>query len=737
MQRKSATPTRTRVVLAGAGASNLVLLKKLSMHPLEGTEVVVVDTGSPLFYSARIPLVLAHELPLESAEIDIASLCKTLGFVFLQDKVKGIYLETQSLILESRGALSYDVVSLNVGLEREKTLFGEKAIAVSAYQRLFQLAKSIEAAIEPQAIAIAGGGFAGIEMALALRKRFSPNQLKIELFEKTHRLTPQESPRFSKRVLSLLTQKRITVHTQSLFSPGEMSDPFQFILDATPGKPPLWLSSYLNCDATGRIRVSPTLQVDEKGTCFAAGDSVAVEMHRGHFVSARRGSGVYAVRQGKILGQNILRRLAGKRSRRVFKPRRLHFLALHSAHGRALMRYGCWIHEGRLAYWGKLRADDQWMQSFQKLAAGTRASENSPSSAHEKMRCGGCGAKVPQDILQEALSSQGQSSYSHFIRFGMDAAEDACVIYAPRGEPSSLTQAVPRPLDTHSVDFFRAFHDDYYVFGQIAAHHSLNDIWAMNSDAHLALALVTVPLAAPHIQRDWLRLALKGSQDVFQHHQVAMGGGHTSEGMEFGLGFCVSGSLGEHTPFTKDALQPGDCLFLSKPLGTGVLMAAFAAGRCKPRWAQQCMEGMLMSNRPLQLVLRQLQVHAATDVSGFGLAGHLGEMLERSRATACLRLESIPLYKGFKELATLFESTLAPANRRVAARYLESGLKAEGLLFDPQTAGGFLFGLHPTQVETLRHVCTAAGIPVPAQIGVVTQAPSAEKREARITFSPA
>jgi selenide,water dikinase len=247
----------------------------------------------------------------------------------------------------------------------------------------------------------------------------------------------------------------------------------------------------------------------------------------------------------------------------------------------------------------------------------------------------------------------------------------------------------------HTVDSFRAMIDDPYVFGKIAANHSLGDIYAMGGEPQTALAIVTIPFGLEEKVEDTLTQMMSGAMEVLKDAGAALVGGHTSEGAELTLGFAVNGLIDREHVMRKGGLRPGDKLIVTKPIGTGTLFAADMRHRAKGRWIAAALDSMVQSNREGAACLLRHGAHACTDVTGFGLLGHLVEMVRASDVDVALELGAIPYMEGAEE--TVREgivSSLQPQNvrlRRAIANLDEAGQDPRyPLIFDPQTAGGLL-----------------------------------------------
>jgi selenide,water dikinase len=260
--------------------------------------------------------------------------------------------------------------------------------------------------------------------------------------------------------------------------------------------------------------------------------------------------------------------------------------------------------------------------------------------------------------------------------------------------------------------------------GAIAAQHALSDLYASAAEPLAALALVTLPFAAPPLLERDLEQVLAGALSVFAAADCRLLGGHSMQGPELQVGFAVSGRPLPGGPLRKGGGSAGDQLLLSKPLGTGVLFAAHMQLGADGRDIENAIAHMLAGNgRALEIALAH-GATAATDVTGFGLAGHLHEMLDGA-CGARLYPDAMPLLPGAEAAAAAgYASTLLPANRSAAGAWLRdppAGPRGE-LLFDPQTSGGLLLALPPAVWEACLDALVAAGCAA-ARVGELTAGP--------------
>jgi selenide,water dikinase len=463
-------------------------------------------------------------------------------------------------------------------------------------------------------------------------------------------------------------------------------------------------------------------------------------------------AGVFAVRMAKPLASNLRRSLRGQKLL-AYTPQR-HWLALISTGNRyAVGSRGTLGFGGDWVWRWKDRIDRNFMQRFNQLPAMDNAGHPS-AMAHVRqamntlgqmlkdiqargkapttrlsltseeslqaisaiaMRCGGCGAKVGANILSRALGSL-QPVERADVLIGLHSPDDAAVVRVPPG------MAV-----VQTVDFFRAFIDDPYLFGKVAANHALGDVFAMGAEPQTATAVVTVPPGLESKVEDLLTQMMGGAIEVLNAAGCALVGGHTGEGAELALGFAINGLIDEKmdSVMRKGGMQPGDVLLLTKPIGTGTLFAAHARYAAKGRWIDAALQSMVLSNQSGAAILRTHGATACTDLTGFGLLGHLVEMTRPSNVDAELNMSTLPLLDGAVDCVKAgIVSSLQPANVRLR-RALRNADEFVGdprypLLFDPQTAGGLLASVPAAQAAACVQALKAAGYVHTAIIGRIT-----------------
>ena len=399
-----------------------------------------------------------------------------------------------------------------------------------------------------------------------------------------------------------------------------------------------------------------------------------------------------------------------------WRPQRQHLALISTGERYAVASRGRLKAEGAWVWRWKDWIDRRWMRMYQDTAAlaARMPRMQLPAATEEDMRCGGCASKIGPILLSHALSRL-PPPVADGVMIGLDAPDDAAVLLPPKS--GYLVE---------TVDFFRAFIDDPFVFGAIAANHALNDVFAMGGVPRHALATAVIPTGPADKVEEALFQLLSGARACLDPEGVALVGGHSSEGLELSLGLTVTGEVAPDRVTRKGGLAAGDVLILTRPLGTGILFAAAMRGKAGAAPVAAALDEMRRSNRQAAEILRRHGARALTDVSGFGLVGHLGEMLSASDAEAELDVAAMPLYDGVLDLARAgTASTLLPDNLallRLIRGRIDEAMKA--VLFDPQTSGGLLAGIPANQAGDCLAQLRSAGYRHAASVGRVVTAGS-------------
>ena len=305
-------------------------------------------------------------------------------------------------------------------------------------------------------------------------------------------------------------------------------------------------------------------------------------------------------------------------------------------------------------------------------------------------KCAGCGAKVGAGVLAQLLEDIRVHSDPNLL-VGFDKSDDASVYKV--SDDLALVQ---------TVDFFPPIADDPYTFGQIAATNALSDVYAMGGEPKLCLNIMAVPKNMP---KEAVHQLLKGGYDKVYEAGALITGGHSILDEEPKYGLAVTGFVHPDKILTNAGAKPGDILLFTKPIGIGVLTTAAKADMVSPEGMALAIRMMTTLNKSARDIMVQYRVHACTDVTGFGMLGHLYEMAQGSDVQITLDVEAIDLIPEALELARMGILPEGMYRNRIFAEYaVDAGsteLAKQDLLYDPQTAGGLVMAVDPADADTL------------------------------------
>jgi len=275
------------------------------------------------------------------------------------------------------------------------------------------------------------------------------------------------------------------------------------------------------------------------------------------------------------------------------------------------------------------------------------------------------------------------------------------------------------PALVQTVDFFTPIVDDPYIYGQIAAANAVSDIYAMGGRPLTALAIAAFP--KEDFEPDAIRAIFLGGFDKLREAGVALLGGHTVQDPEIKFGYAVSRSVDPARVLSNAGAKPGDVLFLTKPLGTGIVGTAIKFDRAAPELMERAVRSMRALNRAAAQALHALpaaSVHACTDITGFGLAGHGSEMARASHVTLVFEAAKLPVFEGVLEIAQLNKSGGMGSNQDHFAAGVQWEARAAAgagdalrlTFYDPQTSGGLLVAVSAGAADAAEAALKAAGV---------------------------
>jgi len=678
------------------------------MRPPAYVRLTVIAREMETPYSGMLPGLLAGHYTQDDAHIDLRPLCLAAGARLYHAEAVGLDLAGQRVLCDRRPPVPFERLSLDIGSRPDMAAvpgaahFALPVKPVDGFRRGWDAIETrLRAGDRAVRIAVVGGGAGGVELCLALQHRLASAGLgekaSFALVTKSGEVLPTHPPGVRRIFARVLAERGVpvaagrgvsAVRADDILLEGGATIASDVTLWVVEAGAPAWLrDTGLALDERGFVKVNQYLQSTSHADVFGAGDVVSFQPR------PLAKAGVFAVREGPVLARNLLGPPDG--ALHAYQPQR-RFLTLISTGNKHAVgaRGSLWVRGDWVWRW-KDRIDRRWMRMYQALRPGAMAMGGNAAApagggaAMAAMRCAGCGAKIGGDILRRALDDLDIPAREGVL-LGVRDAEDASAIAVPAG--LALVQ---------SVDFFRALIDDPWLFGRIATLHCLSDLFASGAAPHSALMTAVLPHAPPRLQESDLRALLQGVLKELAHAGATLIGGHTGEGMELSLGLTVNGLAPAERLLRKGALKTGDALILTKALGTGALFAADMRGEARSSWIAVAIESMLRSNGPAADAARAAGVTACTDITGFGLVGHLLEMLRASSLDAELSSGALPVLPGVAGLMTRgIESTMAPANRTAGERFV-AGEAAPGLLYDPQTSGGLLIGIAADKADRL------------------------------------
>ncbi|WP_295511581.1 selenide, water dikinase SelD [uncultured Sulfitobacter sp.] len=698
-------PLTQDLVLVGGGHAHALVLRKWGMNPLPGARLTVINPGPTAPYTGMLPGHVAGHYSRDTLEIDLVRLCRFAGARLILAHATDIDRTARLITVEGQGPIAYDVASIDIGITAEMSIAGFADHAVGAKpldiyaQRWRDFVSATTQGTATPTVAVIGGGVAGCELALAMSHALQQAGVKPAV------TVIEAGPQISgvgdtarRKLLSAMSQAGIALRTDARVTQVTASqvlldrqEPVQAALTvgAAGAFPHGWLARTDLPLIDGFIETTPDLSIKGDTSVFAVGDCAAMPF------APRPKAGVFAVRAAPVLHHNLRAALTGG-ARKIFKPQK-NYLKLISFGGKSAMaeKFGFAV-SGPLLWRWKDRIDRAFMDKLDHLPPmkAARIPETSALGAREIMQekplCGGCGAKVGAALLADALSNLDTRAHPQVVT---GVGDDAAVVKMPGGGFQVL-----------STDHLRAMVHDPVQMTRIAAVHALGDVWAMGAAPQVALSSLILPRMSPPLQARTLREITDAARAVFDAAGASLVGGHTTMGAELTIGFTVTGTR-DTMPITIAGAQPDDVLLLTRPIGSGVMMAAHMEGTAQGRDVANTLAIMQQPQSQQADILRD--AHAMTDVTGFGLAGHVLAMCKASGLCATLRHADIPVYAGARALSDAgVGSSLLQANRDNAPT---AGID-DPLIHDPQTAGGLLAALPPKAAETALRQLESKGL---------------------------
>lgn len=714
------------LVLVGGGHAHIQVLKNFAMRPPRGVRITLVVDTPIAVYSGMVPGFVAGQYGRSDLEIDVLPLARLAGARVVMSAAAGVDPTARRVHFHDRPSLAYDAVSFDIG----STVAGLDTPGVREYalptRPIATFVDQIDRWIELRAtggpVAVVGGGAGGVEVAFALRQRLSAvgAEAGVTIIEAGDALLPGYPGALSRKTrraaedrgIEVLTGRSVESIAGDHIRLGESRvDADLVVWVAGAAAHPVFLGSGL-ADEAGFLRIRRTLQSEAFENVFGVGDCATL-------VDAAwvPKAGVYAVRQGPVLTENLRRYLSGRTDLESYRPQRDFLTLLNLGDGTAIGAKWGRVFSGARVFRLKDRIDRKFMARFQALTADEGVAPEFEALAEMRGRmevlCGGCAAKLGQTELERVIERLAVEDRPPEVELGIAEGDDVAAYVGPDG-----VRVVS------SVDQFRSFTDDPYVVGYVGAVNAASDVFAKGIDAAFAQALIALPESGDPTEREEILFqVMSGARAALDAMEITLVGGHTTTADELLVGFQVDGFAPPDLDLLSiDRLVPDRTLVLTKPLGTGVLFHADMKGRVRGEWFESALASMRLSNREAAHIARRHGARAATDVTGFGLAGHLASMLRSSDVAGIVRLNALPVLPGVGPLVSAgLRSTFHDDNAR-SARGISFDPEARDhpavpLLFDPQTSGGLLFDVESVRTEGVLSDLHDAGYHGAAAIG--------------------
>jgi selenide,water dikinase len=724
-------------VLVGGGHSHVLLIRRWAMNPIPGTRLTLISSAVQTPYSGMLPGLIAGHYSVDEIHIDLLRLCAWANIRFIEQTVTGLDLNTKHVLFDKRPSIGFDILSLDTGSTPDLSVAGAAQFVTPVkpvsnfYQRWCSIRDRLASAKTDQlTVGVVGSGAGGFELVAAMRHALPNESAKCVWFLRNELPLQGRPARVGRLALEAAISNNIEVikhcdiekvNHQQLIAADGRTFAVDEILWCTAASGPGWLAEAgISVDKNGFVATNAKLQSVSHEFVFATGD-VGTQMK-----TPSNKAGVFAVRQAPFLFDNIRRLLRGK-PLSTYRPQRDFLSLMATGPKRAIASRGPVAIESDWIWRWKDWIDQRFMEQFRTLPeTGMNANLRSMPGVQKfaeladqharfdtgqpvQTTCRGCGAKVGDQILQFVLSKFEENEHlkqTRGVAAGLSPAEDTAVLRWPSKQ---LVQ---------SVDQVNAIVDDPYTMGRIAALHALSDVVTLEADLHSAQIIATLPEASEHILQRDLELLMNGVVESLNHNNCALVGGHTAQGKELSIGLVVNASM---NVAESRSIAAGDSLVLTQGLGIGALFAALMQQKARGEDIVAATSNMLVSNRRAAGILRDSNAICMTDVTGFGLLGHLDRLLNTLDLGAKLSVDKIPLLPGALSVSQAgVRSSLWQQNSKILKFVdIDSEIDPDlvALLCDPQTSGGLLAIVPSGRAVECVDILCAAGYPEAVVIG--------------------
>ena len=700
-------PITNDLVLIGGGHSHLSVLMKLSKKPINGNRITLITNEIDTPYSGMIPGYIEGIYSWRDSHIDLYRLCLKLNVRFIHAEVERVSAHEKEIYFKDRPKIKFDVLSINTGIQsnnREIKGAAKYCLPVKPISKLTN--NFLNKITNFKSIAFIGGGAGSVELALAIKKRFlNINQdIKITIITGKRGLLstfPQKTKLTSLKTLEkfkidIIEYKRVleVKPKQIILSDKSMLKIDKAIL-STNSMTPKWLAkSDILLTKDNYILVNKSFQTNYKYV-FASGD--VIDFNNQNLKKA----GVFAVRSGKPLAINIKQFILGKKL--VEYKFNKNYLALIGTSKRSAIatKYNLTFNS-RFFFYLKKYIDQNFIKKFSDFKIRKKFTlealktdvlnifvkhKEKITDKNDIMQCKGCAAKVPLNALKQALPKDIVST-----------SEDAVSV---PGQPELY----------QTVDMISSIITDPFLLGKIAANHSISDMVSVNSKITSAMMILQLPLSKTEINSRDLEQVLLGANEIFKTIDCPLIGGHTMIGKDKDpiIGFSILGQKQKKIKIMKNRrkIKTKDLLILTEKIGSGLIFAGINNYLIDSYFQTDVIKQMIKGNLNFGKISNHLNILSMTDITGFGLANHLLNLIKRDNSKTGLTIypNKIPLFEGVNEcLNKDIKSSLFKSNYDIAQKdiiYKRDKSKLDNILYDPQTVGGIAFII--PQEEKYKH----------------------------------
>lgn len=673
---------RKQLVLIGGGHANIQVLKKLCMNFYEGLHIILINNSLNGLYSGMTPSYIQNEYEYDQITIDLQRLCFNAGATFINDEVIKLDTKLKKIKLNNRPSIYYDLLSINTGsiskISKIKIHKNAKYILVKPINELVKRLELIDKITQknPTAnICMIGGGIAAFEISFALFERYG-SKISIKIISQNALSEKNINSKSAKTLLNISKKMGIKIidnnvkeimrsHIKLTNNETIQSD---LNLISSGAELPNWLLNSSLEKIDGYIGVDNKLLSINDENIFASGDVASV------LGSVRSKSGVMAVRHGEILKENIFLKLQNKNLKKIKLQKNWLYIigtykkkALLNYYNLSFHNYWCWLI--------KKRIDKNFIKKFlfnQKNSMKKKIiySEKYNQKLNE-MYCQGCGSKVSKNTLLDYLIIDKTNS--------------------ELSDSSIATFKEKRILQT--IDHIKLFNSlDPYDFGIISYLHSQNDIIATGGRVNSLNVSIAVPFSEKNTEIFFSKAFMKGIKDTAKIDDSIIISGHSYQSYEPGITICMNGII-EHKS-KKSLAKENDLIYLSKPLGTGYLLAAYFknSNLINADGFKKIIHYLKMNNLKAVEAAKKHNSTTMTDISGFGLASHLSDICIASNLSASINLKNDILIDANQKTLKNFKSTGYENNLKSSSKNVKCDINHPllNILYDPQTNGPML-----------------------------------------------